>query len=347
MFTSQNNSGKRIVILIGLLLALDGIGQPLDDLHSDHQFRFHGSGPPPDVWIYWCPPYRDFETWRYLPIILTVAEALTDATGARVVYNDHVLEAEAPVKMDESVRDLANSASKRAVLVLVGFWNHNVAQNIELFQRCANLGAYIVLYQSEPLYRATRGVWMFHGISRDSFSLNASAIWDYSLSNVELLRSRPELYPSFTKIAYVPPSYTRGLDLDVQFANGTESANPGSVGAVGKRPLPKPLAAELGTIPLKFLPVQDWGTMRRSLTEYPLQLVYHRGSDGRYSPFEAFREYFCFFLLAKAFMCREQEALCSQRTRPAFSRNNLMKATKTTGNTSFFSFLQNRVRRRS
>lgn len=230
-----------------MILQILAVSAKIERIHEDWPYRTHE---PVDVWLYWVPPHHDPEEWRYLPGLVTIADALA-SVNLSVAYAD----ASQP------------NPQFNGILVLFGFWNFQVEGTVERVQRAVDDGVYLILYNSEPLG---------YGIGKRTtqFLYNASEIWDYSLWNLEWLRSRGVTQ----KLRHVPPGYVRAFDL------GVTSTGHG-LGAVGTRPPHRSYVIPNAT----RRTVQSWGDMHQFLTEFPLQLVFHRVANGHQCPFEAFR----------------------------------------------------------
>ncbi|EOD30905.1 hypothetical protein EMIHUDRAFT_468279 [Emiliania huxleyi CCMP1516] len=245
------------------------MANPIDNIHVDWPYRLVGA--PVDVWLWWAPHHRNWEEWRYLPVLMTIASALSRRNYS-VAYTD------ASRTRDDIVAEVVRHGSP--VVVLFGYWNA-VPGTREIVSRVVAKGAHLVLYNSEPLGVLYNRQPLAHNkhILATKELYNASELWDYSLANLEWLRPHVQL-----TLRHVPPSYVPDFDLGVQ-------ATRRGVGVVGTRPPPKTYAQNTALLwhNVTQAELQTWADMRQFLTTHPLQLVFHRVPQGNLCPFEAFR----------------------------------------------------------
>jgi len=255
-----------------------------------------GMSPPPDVWVYWAPPPKAFEQFRYLPLVATIETAFREHGNMSTVWTDASLQCGFNLTKQpdchDVVRDLRRLGRRGKVgyLVVVGYWNRRVSYNTETIARCAaEPNVKLVLYQSEPLFGI--GLAAAAEREREALSYQPDELWDYAQSNLLFLKKHG-LYASLAH-RFVPPSYCSSLDLGVSSATLGDAADR-SIGFVGRR---RPTEGWLMPSRAVFKLVQSWPAMKAFLQQCPVQAVFHRSlpvqtagaNSSHLLPFESFR----------------------------------------------------------
>ena len=150
--------------------------------------------PPPDVWVYWAPPPKAFEQFRYLPLVATIETAFREHGNMSTVWTDASLQCGFNLTKQpdchDVVRDLRRLGRRGKVgyLVVVGYWNRRVSYNTETIARCAaEPNVKLVLYQSEPLFGI--GLAAAAEREREALSYQPDELWDYAQSNLLFLKN--------------------------------------------------------------------------------------------------------------------------------------------------------------
>jgi len=230
----------------------------------------------PDAWIYMM--HRQLRTNMYDPIIFTLEEALS-SNNATVKYASKR-------NTEELVRSVRASvaAGRRPLVIAVAFYFGPK----ETLVQCSQLGAYVVLYQTEPI-----GGRLHYNVKANVARFNASEVWDYSLANVE--RYNYTLSETSAVVRYMPPGYAEQLQLNVDAYSSKREE--GIVAFLGDMRVRGRRLTEFvnGSLKGKFAPRNDvWGkaALAGFLTRYPLQLNLHKiqpmGPSSE-EPMEAFR----------------------------------------------------------
>lgn len=226
-----------------------------------------------DAWV-WMMHEKRPSTTIYDPIVFTLVEALYGA-GANVA------------RVGIQTRDamLANVTAaigrgRQPLIVVVGFaW---AVAGKDILKQCGELGAFIVLYQSEPtpnLAKLEPHIELF----------KAREVWDYSRRNLDW-------YPQSAKsmYRYMPPGYARDLDFGVQLAS--DSFNVTRVGFLGQwiwrsRRTQTVYNEVFGESLVTRGNVWTQNDTVEFLTQYPIQLNTHKGENccPSHNPIEAFR----------------------------------------------------------
>jgi len=194
-------------------------------------------------------------------------------------------------------RDIAQQSRSGSVSIVVAVGTANYDSH-EFLQQLTQLGAYMILYQTEPLIvSGTQCVDMIAQVH----AANASEVWDYSLANMNVCDG--SVAKTFL-LRYMPPGYTRYLDYGVDVDSPLQNQSMiGFVGSLARRQsgVAQQYSAVLGK---SMVDRNDlWGekSYKDFFTRYPVQLNIHGrryGMDPKKpwrpdlettSPMEAFR----------------------------------------------------------
>lgn len=184
--------------------AREGLERPRGDFAIAGEWPFHDSSSMVDVWL-WMMNERKLSS-MYDPVFWTLGEALHGA-GANVAL---VWESNSK----DMIRNVTASLDRgrTPLIVTIAHYYANVNGGQKILQRCGDLGAFVVLYQTEPVEREAH-----LGDMVDRFK--PKEIWDYSRRNLDW-------YPESAKslYRYMPPGYAWGLDFGVEAVSPSHAA---------------------------------------------------------------------------------------------------------------------------
>jgi len=269
----EKDSKTRIYHGQNFVLELDVDGIPVFDI----DWPFLDTSTEIDAWA-WNMLARTHgpNTHAYDSMLLSVGQGLKHAGANVAIVAQHSSEA-----MSANVT-AALKHGRKPLVICVG-WIVSDENQMQILKQISDLGAFVVLYQTEPRWRPRA----FSGLVA---SYNITEVWDYSRSNLQR-------YPASVKniSRYMPPGHVNGLDFGIPFAsNGTSAFAMGFLGNVNCRP------KETKTMYSKFLSGRieyrnDIWTKEAAikfLSEYPIQLNTHKMGDyccPSHEPVEAFR----------------------------------------------------------
>jgi len=227
-----------------------------------------------DAWV-WMMNERKLSS-MYDPILLTVGEALHNS-GANVAV---VSERNRDAMFQNVTAALAHG--RMPLIVAVALYYASPDGGRKVLRQCSDLGAFVVLYQTEPLERNAH-------LAELVDLVKPNEVWDYSHRNLDW-------YPESARHLhrYVPPGYAKGLDFGINMTAPAEMRN--TIGFLGGWQLrPKAMADLYRNVFQGNLVSRDdiWTREEtiRFLTEYPVQLNTHKEENccPSTNPVEAFR----------------------------------------------------------
>lgn len=208
------------------------------------------------VWLYVCRSDYARGLRLYDVMIKSLQESLTDL-GATVVVSHWPHSA-------TLVRDVKDAVGKVSPWVVALGWFKNSQESKLALKQVADLGARVVLYQTEPEWTVLRSV------RRVVAEVGAQEVWDYSRSNLDAL------HKIHVPKRFVPPGYVRALDFGID--PNSRTANFSAVGFMGQNrgPRVEPYQRIFGK-DLVARRVFEASAYKDFLSEVPLQLNLHRG----------------------------------------------------------------------
>mmetsp|Transcript_44553 Transcript_44553/g.115845 ORF Transcript_44553/g.115845 Transcript_44553/m.115845 type:complete len:399 (-) Transcript_44553:46-1242(-) len=227
----------------------------------------------PDVFLYMAE--KDEESTMFDPILFTAAAGFAKAGASVALVTNR--------DTDTMLQNIESAAQvgKRPVVLVVGFDRvpRGYGKTADWVSSNAKMrGAYIVLYQPEPLDCPT-----IDHIERHE----ADEVWDYSLANIEYCKPR---LPNVT-YRYVPPGYVASYDLNIDLHSPKRTER--SVGLLGAASLQRRSEVERyrkllpGKVEFKHN-ISGTPALKEYLEEFPIQFNLHR-LPGKSSPMDAFR----------------------------------------------------------
>lgn len=145
----------------------------LTKMMFSYNYEFNKSSDSPiDAWLYMAHKFYTKEKNMYMPMLLTV-EAGLESFGANV----RVVDKRDATDMVEQVRKRVADTGKAPLVVGVAFEDrYSAGKGKDIMRQCAEAGAYIVLYNTEP----TR----VESVAAIAEELRAQEVWDYNFANL-------------------------------------------------------------------------------------------------------------------------------------------------------------------
>jgi len=230
------------------------------------------SPPSVDAWV-WMMNAKKKGTSMYDPILFTVSEALRDL-GATVAFVSERNRGDMLRAVEAKV------ASGRTPLIFEVALHWAKPEWREDLRRLSDLGAFIVHYQTEP-------VWQTAKLESVVPDIKPTEIWDYSRKNLDW-------YPESARplYRYVPPGYAKDLDFGINVTKHRSERKIGFIGEMRHRPEERVVYEQVfGGDLVSSNRVWTKEQYIHFLEERPVQLNIHKNENccPSTNPVEAFR----------------------------------------------------------